>query len=101
MKYPSPSGVSVMCTVAVAAGLVSVGLLTAPKTGRAQENPPGAPPSGLQIAPMLGGNLPAPDQDITITWDARFLPVPRKAALLGPYVVIEGDMVVGTLDDVQ
>ncbi|WP_165246722.1 M12 family metallopeptidase [Paludisphaera soli] len=90
------------CAASTAAALVVLGLIVAPGDGTAQEVPP--PPEsqpGAALAPMLGGRLPTPDLPVTITWDSRFKPVETKAAVVGPYVVIEGDMIVGTTDDVS
>ena len=62
---------------------------------------PASPSPAGNLAPLLGGNLPAPTQDVTITWDPRFKKVSRKASLAGQYLVIEGDIVIGTQDFVR
>ncbi|MDG3007790.1 M12 family metallopeptidase [Paludisphaera mucosa] len=101
MKHRKRPLVLGSCAAATAAALVASGLTTAPGAGLAQEPPPPpAPQAAGALAPMLGGRLPTPSLPVTITWDARFRPVEAKAAVVGPYVVIEGDMIVGTTDDV-
>jgi hypothetical protein len=71
------------------------------KAGLAQVEVPPDPAPVPQLAPMLGGNLPVPDQPITITWDPRFRPEQTRAALVGDYYIIEGDMIIGTVDEVR
>ena len=99
MKRPRRTTLRLTCTTTVAACLVASASF--PISGRAQVGAPaGRPAPAGTLAPLLGGNLPAPTHDLTITWDARFQPVPRKAAISGQYYVIEGDIVIGTQDAV-
>jgi len=100
MNQPSRTSLLLACTTAVATCLVASAFLSI--RGRAQTPPPSAPPSPTgTLAPLLGGNHPAPTQDVTITWDPRFQQVPRKASLAGQYLVIEGDILIGTQDAVR
>src|SRR5262249_27743026 len=96
MKQHTRGPLLASCTAAVAFCLVTVAIVVSQRAGRAQA----VQPAGIP-APRFGGNLPVPDQDITITWDPRFRPVARKASLVGQYLVIEGDMVIGTVDDAR
>jgi Astacin (Peptidase family M12A) len=91
----------VTSTLGVAVGLLATAFLGAPRAGSAQDNPrpPAVAKPTPRPAPIAGAHVPVPDQDVTITWDPRFKPVSRKASRVGEYLVIEGDIVIGTVDD--
>ncbi len=85
----------------IALGIVPLVLVSGSRSSLAQEGAlaPGRQAGNL-LSPMMGGALPVPNQEITITWDPRFKQQPIKAALVGAYYVVQGDIIVGTVDDV-
>ena len=97
MRHFSRTALLASSSASAAAALVSVAVLSAPRGGMAQDNPQAAAP---QLAPMLGGKVPVPDHFITITWNPLIKSARTRAALVGQYYVVEGDMIVGTVDDV-
>ena len=48
-----------------------------------------------------GSKPPLPTENVTITWDERFQQVPTKVAVVKNVAILEGDIAIGTIDDVR
>jgi Astacin (Peptidase family M12A) len=75
--------------------LVVVGFLSNPVGGLAQLVPPPNRVAGQPPTP------PPPVESVTITWDERFQQIPTRVAIVKNVAILEGDISIGTIDDVR